>query len=56
MLVELAFDVPSNSRFMVKNAQIMLYSQNNATLAPENALFYFMQNMLIQASCLHIIN
>ena len=24
-----------------KNAQIMLDSENNATLVPENALFYF---------------
>jgi len=28
-----------------KNAQIMLDSQNNATLVPENALFYFKQNV-----------
>ena len=29
-----------------KNAQIMLDSQNNATLVPENALFYFKQLLL----------
>ena len=41
MLVKLAFYALSNSRFKPKNAQIMLDSQNNATLVPENALFYF---------------
>ena len=39
-----------------KNAQIMLDSQNNATLVPENALFYFKQNVQTQASCVLIIN
>ena len=47
MLVKLAFYAPSNSRFTPKtNAQIMLDSQNNATLVPENALFYFKQLLL----------
>ena len=32
------------------NAQIMLDSQNNATLVPENALLYFRQNVQTQAS------
>ena len=39
-----------------KNTQIMLDSQNNATLVPEIALFYFKQNVQIQASCVLIIN
>ena len=41
-----------------KNAQIMLDSQNNATLVPYNinALFYFKQNVETQASCVLIIN
>ena len=39
-----------------KNAQIMLDSQNDATLVPENALFYFKQNVQTQASCMLIIN
>ena len=34
-----------------KNAQIMLDSQNNATLVSENALFNFKQNVETQASC-----
>ena len=29
----------------------MLDSQNNATLVPENALFYFKQNVQTQVSC-----
>jgi hypothetical protein len=56
MLVKLAFHAPGNSRFTPKNAQIMLDSQNNATLVPENALFYFKQNVQTQASCVLIIN
>ena len=57
MLVKLAFYAPSNSRFTPKkNAQIMLDSQNNATLVPENALFYFKQNVQTQVSCVLIIN
>ena len=39
-----------------KNAHIMLDSQNNATLVPENALFLFKQNVQTQASCVLIIN
>jgi len=35
------------------NAQIMLDSQNNVTLVPENALFYFKQNVETQASCVY---
>jgi len=50
MLLKLAFYAPSNSRpkrcpkngkKSENNAQIVLDSQNNATLVPENALFYF---------------
>ena len=37
-------------------AQIMLDSQSNATLVPENALFYFKQNVQTQASCVLIFN
>ena len=36
-----------------KNAQIMLDSQNNATLVSENALFNFKQNVETQASCVY---
>ena len=36
-----------------KNAQIMLDSQNNATLVSENALFNFKQNAETQASCVY---
>ena len=36
-----------------KNAQIMLDSQNNATLISENALFNFKQNVETLASCAH---
>ena len=39
-----------------KNAQIMFHSQNNATLVPENALFYFEQTVPTQASCVLIMN
>ena len=39
-----------------KNVQIMLDSQKNATLVPENALFYFKQNVQTQASCVLFIN
>jgi len=57
MLVKLAFYAPDNSRFTPKKpAQIMLNSQNNATLFPENALFYFKQNVQTQASCVLIFN
>ena len=57
MLVKLAFYAPSNSRFAPKkNAQIMFHSQNNATLVPENALFYFEQTVPTQASCVLIMN
>ena len=42
--------------FRPKNAQIMLDSQNNATLVPENASFYFKQNVQTQALCALIIN
>ena len=49
IVVKLAFYVPSNSRFTPKNAHIMLNSQNNATLVPENALFRFKQNIQTQA-------
>ena len=46
MLVKLAFYAPSNTRFMPKNAKIMLDSQNNATLITENALsVYSKQNV-----------
>ena len=38
------------------NAQIMLDSQNNTTLVPENAFFYFKHNVQTQASCVPIIN
>jgi len=38
MLLEIPF-------WAKKNAQIMLNSQNNATLVPENALFYFIISM-----------
>ena len=37
-----------------KKAQTMLDSQNNATLLPENALFYFKQNVETQALCVLI--
>ena len=37
MLVKLAFYAPNNSCFPQTNAQIMLDSQNNASLVPENA-------------------
>ena len=37
-------------------AQIMLDSQNNATLVFEIALFYFKQNVETQASFVLIIN
>ena len=37
MLVKLAFYAPNSFRFTPKNAQIMLDSQNNASLVPENA-------------------
>ena len=50
MLVKLAFYAPSNSRFTPKNGHIVLNSQNNATLVPENALFRFKQNVQTQAS------
>ena len=36
-----------------KNAQIMLDSQNNATLVSENSLFNFKQNAETQASCVY---
>ena len=36
-----------------KNAQIMLDSQNNATLVSENALFNFKQKAETQASCVY---
>ena len=39
--------------YVKKNAQIMLDSQNNATLASENASFYFKQNVETQASCVY---
>ena len=39
-----------------KNAQIMLDSQNNVTLVPENALLYLKQNVHTQESCRLIIN
>ena len=46
MLVKLAFYAPSNSRLTPKkNAHIMLDSQNNATLVPENASCRFKQNV-----------
>ena len=46
MLVKLPFyAAPSNFRFTPKNAQIMLDSQNNTTLIPENALFHFKPKM-----------
>ena len=32
---------PKNAKKSQNNAQIMLASQNNATLVPGNALFYF---------------
>ena len=57
MQIKLAFYYPSNSCLTPKeNAQIMLDSQNNATLVPENALFYFKQNLQTHASCVLIIN
>ena len=48
--------VPAILVLRQKNAQIMLDSQNNATLVPENALFYFKQNLQTHASCVLIIN
>ena len=53
MLLKLAFsfmllEIPLYAK---KNAQIMLDSQNNATLVSENALFNFKQNVETQASC-----
>ena len=36
-----------------KNAQIMLDSQNNSTLVPENDPFYFKQNAETQPSCVY---
>ena len=57
MLVKLAFYAPSSSRFKPKkNAHIMLDSQNNATLVPQNALFRFKQKVQTQAECVLIIN
>ena len=56
MPVKLAFYAPGNSRFIPNNAQIMPDSQNNATLAPDIALFYFKHNVQTQVSCAVIIN
>ena len=56
MLVKLAFYAPGNSRFTLKNTQIMLDSQNNATLVPENALLYLKQNVQTQVTFVLIIN
>ena len=56
MQIILAFYAPSNSCLVPKNAQIMRDSQNNAALVPENALFYFKQNLQTHASCVLIIN
>ena len=55
MLVKLAFYTHSNTLFMPQSAQIVLDSQNNATLVLENALFYFKQNVQTQASCCVLI-
>ena len=58
MLVKLAFYAPSNSPVYAKNAQIILESQNNATLVPENGLFYFKQNVQTRSSimCAYQLN
>ena len=40
----------------LKNAQIILDYQNNATWVPENGLFYFKQNLQTHASCVLIIS
>ena len=53
MLLKLALYAPRNSTLRQKNAQIMLDSQNNATLVSENALFNFKQNAETQASCVY---
>ena len=55
MLLKLAFsfmllEIPLYAK---KNAQIMLDSQNNATLVSENALFNFKQNVESRASCVY---
>ena len=53
MLLKMAFYAPRNSALRQNNAQIMLDSQNNATLVSENALFNFKQNAETQASCVY---
>ena len=50
---KLAFYALRNSALRQKNAQIMLDSQNNATLLAENALFNFKQNVETQVSCVY---
>ena len=45
MLIKLAFYAPRYSDARQENTPIMLDSQNNATLVPVNALFYFKQNV-----------
>ena len=45
MLLKMAFYAPRNSALRQNNAQIMLDSQNNATLVSENALLNFKQNV-----------
>ena len=49
MPLKLAFYAPEIPLYAKKNAQIMLDSQNNATLVSENALFNFKQNVETQA-------
>ena len=51
MPVKLAFYASSNSLFPPKIAQIMFDSQNNASLAQENASFYFKKNVETHTAC-----
>ena len=53
MLLKMAFYAPRNSALRQNNAQIMLDSQNNATLVSENALLNFKKNVETQASCVY---
>ena len=56
MQMKLAFYAPHNSCLIPKKCSNYTRFSKNATWVPENALFYFRQNLQTHASCVLIIN